>query len=175
MDQLACVGKQHITSWGKLPPAVAGRGIRHAPAQGVMCLKFLKLCIVTVFIVGCVSEGEGLPTGSDQAPFDSATWLLDNSVLPEPLDPDDLESSLISDRERMLKDLVTNFLPGKNRAEIEEILGPSLETNYFSSINKDFIYYMGPERDSIFVIDSEWLLIWLGENGEFERYDLYND
>jgi hypothetical protein len=54
----------------------------------------------------------------------------------------------------MLEDLVFNVLPGKSRVEIEVLLGPSLETNYFSSVDKDLIYYMGPQRDSFMGIDS---------------------
>ncbi len=75
----------------------------------------------------------------------------------------------------MLEDLVVNMLPGKTKDEIEDLLGPSIDTNYFSSVEKDFIYYMGPERKSFMAIDSEWLLIWVGENGIFERYSIAND
>jgi len=58
----------------------------------------------------------------------------------------------------MLVDVVKNILPGRTRAEIEEILGPSLETSYFKSTGRDLIYGLGPQRDSYFSIDSEWLL-----------------
>lgn len=108
-----------------------------------------------------------LPTGSDMRPFDSATWLSESSTE---------WNEGISLREQMLKDLVENILPGKDRGEIEELLGPSLETNYFSNLDKDFIYCLGPERDNFFMnIDSEWLLIWLDENGKFVRYKIVND
>jgi len=75
----------------------------------------------------------------------------------------------------MLKDIVENILPGNNKQEIENLLGPSLGTSYFSSLNKDLIYYLGPERDGLFNIDSEWLLIWLDKDGKFERYMIAND
>ena len=75
----------------------------------------------------------------------------------------------------MLKDVVENILPGKNKAEIEKLLGQSLKTNYFRSVDKDLIYYLGPQRDSFLNIDSEWLLIWLDEKGVFERYKIAND
>ena len=78
-------------------------------------------------------------------------------------------------REQMLKHVVEKVLPGKNRQEIENILGPSLETDYFIGVDKDLIYYLGPERDGFFNIDSEWILIWLDENGKFKRYMIAND
>ena len=59
--------------------------------------------------------------------------------------------------------------------KFEKILGKSLETSYFKSIDKDLIYYMGPQRDSYMKIDSEWLLIWLDESGRFKKYRLMND
>jgi hypothetical protein len=81
----------------------------------------------------------------------------------------------ISLREQMLKDVVENVLPGKTKQEIVSALGPSLKTNYFSSLDKDLIYCLGPERDGFFNIDSEWLLIWLDKDGKFERYMIVND
>jgi hypothetical protein len=33
----------------------------------------------------------------------------------------------------------------------------------------------GPERDTPFSIDSEWLLIWLDENERFQRCAIYRD
>ena len=66
-------------------------------------------------------------------------------------------------------------LPQKSRAQIEQTLGPSLETAYFMSTGRDIIYILGPERDSIFGLDSEWLLIWLDENEVFERYEIARD
>jgi hypothetical protein len=107
-----------------------------------------------------------LPTGSDMKSFDSAIWKSESST--------DWNEG-ISVREQMLKDVVEKVLPGKNRQEIENILGPSLETDYFKSVDRDLIYYLGPERDSFFNIDSEWLLIWLDENAKFKRYTIAND
>ena len=75
----------------------------------------------------------------------------------------------------MLEDLIINILHGKTKFEIEELLGPSLEINYFKSIDKDLICYLGPQRDSLFAIDSEWLLIWVDENNKFEKYRIVNN
>jgi len=107
-----------------------------------------------------------LPAGSDMKSFDSAIWQSESST--------DWNEG-ISVREQMLKDVVERILPGKSRQEIESALGPSLETNYFSSLDKDLIYYLGPERDGLFNIDSEWLLIWIDEDGKFKRYMIAND
>jgi len=40
---------------------------------------------------------------------------------------------------------------------------------------RDLIYVLGPQRDSYFTIDSEWLLIWLDKKGRFARYTIAND
>ena len=55
------------------------------------------------------------------------------------------------------------------------MLGPSLDTPYFQRTGRNLIYVLGPERDSYFVIDSEWLLIWLDSAGRFKRYAIYTD
>ena len=75
----------------------------------------------------------------------------------------------------MLADVVKNVLPGQARDQIEQALGPSLETAYFSSIGRDLIYYLGSERDVYLGLDSEWLLIWLDDSGHFKRYKIAND
>ncbi|WP_342349061.1 hypothetical protein [uncultured Nitrospira sp.] len=107
-----------------------------------------------------------LPTGSDTKIFDSAIWKSESST--------DWNGG-ITVREKMLKEVIEKILPGKSRQDIENALGPSLETPYFSSLDKDLIYYLGPERDGLFNIDSEWLLIWIDEEGNFKRYMIAND
>ena len=37
------------------------------------------------------------------------------------------------------------------------------------------LYHLGRERDSLFRIDSEWLLIWLDPSGRFDRYEIHTD
>jgi outer membrane protein assembly factor BamE (lipoprotein component of BamABCDE complex) len=81
----------------------------------------------------------------------------------------------ITPRQKMLGDVVDNVLPGKTRAEIEAILGSPEETSCFANTGRDLIYSTGPERDTPFSIDSEWLLIWLDDQGRFERYAVYRD
>ena len=75
----------------------------------------------------------------------------------------------------MLRDIVSRILPGKTRGEIEELLGASLETPYFRATKRDLIYFLGPERDTWFSIDSEWLLIWLDGQGRFHHYQVATD
>ena len=66
-------------------------------------------------------------------------------------------------------------MPGRDRGELEELLGPSLDTFYFASSGRDLIYPLGKERGSLAAIDSEWLLIWLDQSGRFERYEVWTD
>jgi hypothetical protein len=108
-----------------------------------------------------------LPTGSHVRPFDRAAWN-------HPRSSDSVEGD-ITPRQKMLADVVNRVLPGKTRQEIEEKLGASLDSPYFGSSGRDLIYVTGPERDSMFAIDSEWLLIWLDESGRFERYEIATD
>ncbi|MFC1752859.1 hypothetical protein ACFL96_05625 [Thermoproteota archaeon] len=98
-----------------------------------------------------------LPSGADKMKFNSSSWKN------------------YKNRQQMIKDLVNNVLPDKNKDEICSLLGPSQKTTYFLSIDKDFIYYTGPERDGFMNMDSEWLLIWVDKNAVFEKYEIYND
>ncbi|MDD2990459.1 MAG: hypothetical protein PHI64_16080 [Zoogloea sp.] len=63
----------------------------------------------------------------------------------------------------------------KSRDEIESMLGPSMDTPYFQSTGRDLIYATGPQRDSVFGLDSEWLLIWLDEQGAYKRHAIVTD
>jgi hypothetical protein len=130
-------------------------------------VKTLLFAVFVAVFTGC--SNSGLPGGSNELRFSSDIWKDESSV--QSLDTEEL----ISTREMMLEDLLVNVLPGKTAAEIEALLGPSVDTEYFSSMDKDFIYYMGPERSSFMAIDSEWLLIWVGEDGRFARYSIVND
>jgi hypothetical protein len=116
-----------------------------------------------------------LPSGSYLQRFDSAQWK--DEAASESAGAD------ISVRQKMLGDVVSNVLPGRDRRDLEEMLGPSLNTPYFPSLDtpyfantgRDLIYVLGRERDSMFGVDSEWLLIWLDGSGRFERYQVWTD
>ena len=107
-----------------------------------------------------------LPTGSDLLIFNSHKWKMKASTH---------SNKGISEREKMLKDLCEKVLPGESKSQIIDLLGEPLNTSYFKDINKDMIYFLGPERDMFFAIDGEWLLIWLDETGYFEKYKVLND
>ena len=107
-----------------------------------------------------------LPSGSYDSQFDRAVWVDPESTI--------FISGDITPRQKMLSDVVKR-LPGKNRVELENMLGTSLDTPYFQSTGRDLIYVTGPERDSLFSIDSEWLLIWVDENGIYKRHAVVTD
>jgi hypothetical protein len=107
-----------------------------------------------------------LPSGSYGRQFDREAWLDPESANYIPGD--------ITPRQKMLAEVVKK-LPGLHRSEIENMLGPTLDTAYFQSTGRDLIYITGPERDSLFGMDSEWLLIWLDENGIYERHAVVTD
>jgi hypothetical protein len=109
----------------------------------------------------------GLPAGSRLLRFDPVAWRQATST--------EFVAGGITIRQKMLGDVVDNVLPGRSRADIESALGPSLDTSYFRGTGRDLIYVLGPERASYFVIDSEWLLIWLDSAGRFDRYAIYTD
>jgi hypothetical protein len=81
----------------------------------------------------------------------------------------------ITPRQKMLGSVVCRLNPTQDRRQLEALLGPSLDTPYFESTGRDLVYILGPERDSFFRIDSEWLLIWLDGSNHFERYAIYTD
>jgi len=108
-----------------------------------------------------------LPAGSHLQRFDRAVWQDPRSVNPVPGD--------VTPRQKMLADVVKRVLPGRTRADLEEILGPSRETRFKSSSGCDLVYKLGPQRDSYIATDpDEWLLICLDKDGRFERYRIAN-
>lgn len=108
-----------------------------------------------------------LPSGSYLLKFDSARWQEVTSSHSRGGD--------ISARQKMLGDVVSNVLPGRSRQQLEQMLGPSLDTTYFGNTGRDLIYLLGRERGSMFAIDSEWLLIWMDASGRFKEYQIRTD
>ena len=109
----------------------------------------------------------GLPSGSQLRDFDSAIWQNPGSS--------EYTADDITPRQKMLGDVVARVLPGRDRGQLEAFLGPSLETTYFARSGRDMIYILGPMRDSLIPLDSEWLLIWLDPSGRFARYEIASD
>lgn len=130
------------------------------------CLMLSFLVLTPLTLVLHRSIPRALPTGSDLRAFDTRVWQTETST-------DGVNG--VSARQHMLKNVVENVLPGKNKQEIENALGRSMLTMNFQSSDKDLIYYVGPERDGVFNMDSEWLLIWLDENGKYKRYMVTTD
>jgi hypothetical protein len=125
------------------------------------------LLFISVTYLGTVHHP--LPSGSYHSDFDSEVWKDVHSA-------DPMQGKMISKREQMLGDVVDHVLLGKTKQQIENLLGPGLDTPYFYESDKDLIYYLGPERGNwIANIDSEWLLIWCDDHGRFGRYEICND
>ena len=157
-----------VAGWG-LVLSVRGRSWPRYLKWLLGAVAAMPLVVIAACWVSLIVASSGLPYGSDRAVFDSAKWRASHA--------DEWRGGAeVSVRQEMIKDLVKNVLPGKTKEEISVLLGPSLRTSFFSSkADRDFIYTTGPERTSIFAIDSEWLLIWVGEDGRFARYELLTD
>ena len=152
------VGAVLVSRLKKQPVGKASRVIGHVAFAAVLC--FTGFLVASYFIPG------SLPSGSHLSAFDRSVWFDTTSA--EYVEGD------ITPRQKMLAEVVAS-LPGRTRQELERMLGPSLETGYFQSSGRDLIYVTGPQRDSFFAIDSEWLLIWLDDTGRFERYAIVSD
>jgi hypothetical protein len=118
-----------------------------------------------------------------QEPFVSHTWLTEKDLsLYRRFHP--------SKRQRMIADLMTNGLPGRERTSIEALLGrsvtpaemkrPTMSGYYFDNLDWDLIYPIGRERIFIFdhrgiefSPDTEYLILRLDENGVFESWFIY--
>ncbi len=156
-------------SWGAIGIVMSRtrQSPRQAKHRAMLGISLLGLLLFgSAYGLSAAIRG-GLPSGSNLRSFDSAQWKDELSS--------DAASGEISVRQQMLGDVVDNVLPGRDRRELEEMLGPSLETPYFARSGRDLIYLMGAERDSMFGVDSEWLLIWLDRSGRFERYQVWKD
>jgi len=143
---------------------------RHVPRQTthrtMLVISMLGLLLLGAAYGLSTTIRGGLPSGSNLRKFEPAEWKDAASSFPD--------EDGISIRQKMLGDVVRH-LSGSDRRELEERLGPSLETPFFASSGRDLIYLLGRERDSMFGVDSEWLLIWLDGTGRFERYEVWTD
>ena len=155
--------------WGALGLLVVRmRGLpRQANHRALLSVSLLGLLLFG-FAYGLSATIKGdLPSGSHLLNFESAGWKTAGS--------DQSTRGDITIRQKMLGDVVKNVLPGRDRLGLEDLLGPSLDTPYFAGTGRDMIYRLGMERDSMFGVDSEWLLIWLDDAGRFERFEIRTD
>lgn len=151
----ALFGLAAKTRW----PVWSQKARRGAALAGASVATVAVVVLVAGFVHG------PLPTGSRASRFDTLAWRTSPAF----------GAGDITPRQKMLADVVEQVLPGKSRKEIEAALGPSEDTDYFAETGRDLIYMTGPERDTIFSIDSEWLLIWLDDSGRFEHYAIVRD
>lgn len=166
---LALVSLVVLGSWGAIGLFVSRT--RKSPRQ-VTHRSMLRISVIGLLLFGSAyglsaAIRGALPSGSHLQRFDSAQWKDEAAS--------ESSGGDISVRQKMLGDVVGNVLPGRDRRELEEMLGPSLDTPYFANTGRDLIYLLGRERDSMFGVDSEWLLIWLDASGRFERYQVWTD
>ena len=74
----------------------------------------------------------------------------------------------------MLGSVVYQILPNKTRLALEDLLGDASSSGYFTQLDPDLLYCLGPER-SFIGIDSEWLAIWFNEDALVVRWELLTD
>lgn len=53
------------------------------------------------------------------------------------------------------------------------LLGPADSTTYFQ--DADLVYYLGPERNLISGVDSEWLVVYFGPDRRLARAAIVTD
>ena len=101
-----------------------------------------------------------LPNGSYLQPFNSELWIADDSLLVR---------DGITNRQKMLGDVIENVLPGKSRNDIIRLLGLSSD----DSNQRNLRFYLGPARGDYFGVDVEWLVIYLDPSGNFEKHEVF--
>ena len=154
-----------LGSWLSETPAVRGSWRRWT----------LTLALLTVAGVGlsgmAVLLKRGLPYGSFLRPFDQPTWC----------DPD--SSAFVEDdltpRQKMLGSVVRTVLkPGGQAATREAILaqlGPSETDAADDSAGQQLVYRLGPQHESLFAIDDDWLVISFDERGRLLQFQIRAD
>jgi hypothetical protein len=163
------LGLLGLAIWGMVGAIAAhrqGSPIRRRHRISVVLFVAGVVIFASTMVLARVIKGT-LPTGSHVLEFAPAVWREQRSS--------EFVQGDITPRQKMLGSLVKRFGQAQDRAELEALLGPSLDTPYFASTGRDLIYLLGPERDSFFAIDSEWLLIWLDDSGHFARYEIHTD
>ena len=77
-------------------------------------------------------------------------------------------------RLRMVDDLLAGgHLEGLTREQVQAMLGPADSTDKWPDWN--LVYHLGPERGSVFRIDSEWLVIRFASTGTVAEYRIVRD
>jgi hypothetical protein len=103
-----------------------------------------------------------LPSGSHLQTFDSELWIADDSTVAR---------EGITNRQKMLGDVVENILPGKSRNGIIRLLGLSSDDSHQSAL----LFYLGPARGDFFGVEMEWLKVHLDSSGNFEKHEVFRN
>lgn len=135
------------------------------------------LTLALLLVAGLVSGfssillKRGLPYGAFLRSFDRTAWCDDSAA--------NWVAGDLTPRQKMLGAVVRNVLkPGGLAATREEIvaqLGPPEGEETLVSTGRDLSYRLGPQHDSMFAIDDDWLLIWLDDAGRFQRFEIRPD
>ena len=126
----------------------------------------LMLSIVVIANSFNIVYGRGLPAGSFATGFDSDLWKDEDSSR--------FTKGDLTARQKMLGSVVYQILPNKTRLALEDLLGDASSSGYFTQLDPDLLYCLGPER-SFIGIDSEWLAIWFNEDALVVRWELLTD
>lgn len=112
-------------------------------------------------VVAALSLGYALAAGYlPVGPFDAHAWRK-------------APSANNYDRLRMIEWLVrSGQLDGLSRSDALSLLGAPSKEGYFG--DWDLVYWLGPER-SLLSLDSEWLVIRFGANGQVSEYQVVSD
>ena len=128
----------------------------------------MKFGIIVTFILILLACGNSkLPTGSYESTFNSELWIADSSL--------GFTDSSITIRQKMLGDLTENHLPRKTRSEVINLLGSAAEKMDPDGEGPSLSFPTGPQRDSYFAIDYEWLIIEFDEQGIFKNSQVRSD
>jgi len=103
-----------------------------------------------------------LPSGSHLQPFNSELWIADDSTIIR---------EGITNRQKMLGDVIENILPGKSRNEIIKLLGLSSD----DSSQPTLLFYLGPARGDFFGAEVEWLEVYLDLSENFKKYEVFRE
>ena len=131
---------------------------------------FFTFGLISVIAVACtaasVAYARGLPMGSFAKSFDKNVWADPNSS--------EYTEGDITPCQKMLGDVIGSIVRNGVRDEIIAQLGPPI-VGRLPGTDVDTTYCTGPQRDSIFPIDSEWLSIWFDESGHVTRWEVWSD
>lgn len=124
-------------------------------------MKRSQRSLVFLVLAGSLAGCSG--SSSSPVPFDRTAWLEGERA----------DFSAEAPRLRMADHLVSSrALLGKNRPEIEAMLGPDTNTDKFRSY--DLVYWLGAQRNYM-PIDSEWLVLRFDKSGRVSEARIVYD